>query len=272
MKRNNCILLIVVGILWLGGCAGGQTPQKHFYFVQMTDIHFGDKDHYQRAKACIDEINALPMPVDCVVVTGDIMMENLTDANAVAQAKGVMAGLKVPVWYLPGNHDIDPKNLGPTVAAYENAFGPLCSKAEYDGVVFLMVYTEPIRQGFDVPGLDVYAWVEKELDKAGGKPVIILDHSPSIDDFYKGKFHDVWKADAKEKWHHIIESHKNIKAVIAGHFHRDEFHWIGNVPLHICPPVASYFGMIPSYRIYEYTDGKIGYRTEYPKVKDKVQQ
>lgn len=265
--RRYAYILFVAAAIWLGGCSSGQAPQKHFYFVQMTDTHFGDKDHAQRARACIDEINVLPMPVDCVVVTGDIMMENLTDANAVAQAKGTMKALKAPVYYLPGNHDIEPKNLAATVAAYQAAFGPLCSKAEYDGVVFLMVYTEPIRQGFEVPGLDVYAWVEKELDAAKGKPVIIFHHSPSIDDFYKGKFHDSWKQDAREKWHHIIESHRNVKAVITGHFHRDEFHWIGDVPLYICPPVASYFGMIPSYRIYEYTDGKIGYRTEYPKMK-----
>jgi 3',5'-cyclic-AMP phosphodiesterase len=269
MKRNTCILLIVVGVVWLGGCASKQQA-THFYFVQMTDLHLGDRDHAQRAAACIDEINALPMKIDCVVVTGDMTMDNILRDDVADEARRVLGAIKAPVSFLPGNHDIDPNNLSATVAAYQRTFGPACSMVEHEGVVFLFVYTEPIRQGFDVPGLNIYEWVERELDAAKGKPVIIFHHSPSMDDFYKGRFHDVWKAQARERWHGIVESHKNVKAVIAGHFHRDEFHWIGDVPLYICPPVASYFGMVPSYRIYEYTDGKIGYRTEYPRMKAKA--
>jgi 3',5'-cyclic AMP phosphodiesterase CpdA len=265
MKRIACILLII-GALWLGGCASRQ-PAAHFYFVQMTDTHFGDKDHAQRAAMCIDEINTLPMPIECVVVTGDITMDKTLDPNVTAEAKAVIGRAKPPVYYLPGNHDIDPKNLPATVSAYEKSFGPLCSKAEYQGAVFLLVYTEPLRSGFDVEGLDVYKWAEGEIIAAGSKPVIIFHHSPSMDDFYKGKFRDNWKTDARARWHKLIESHANVKAVIAGHFHRDEFHWIGDTPLYICPPVAGYFGMTPSYRIYEYTNGKLGYRTEYPRLK-----
>jgi hypothetical protein len=270
MKRYLNFVFIGLCVLCLNGCASSHAAPKHFYFVQMTDIHFGDKDHAQRARLCIDEINALPMSVKCVVVTGDLVSDNITDPNVVSEALSVTRNLRAATHYLPGNHDIDPGKLPVTVAAYEKAFGPLCSKAEYDGVLFLFVYTEPIRQGFSVPGLDVYDWVEKEIALAGSKPIIIFHHSPSVDDFYKGRFHDSWNPDARKRWHQIIESHRNIKAVITGHFHRDEFHWIGDVPLYSCPAVASYFGMVPAYRIYEYSDGKIGYRTEYPRVKAKA--
>jgi Icc protein len=268
MKRNTYILLIVVGMLWLGGCAGPQPVATHFYFVQLTDPHFGLPDSAERAARCILEINTLPMPIECMVVTGDITMDNILDADTVGQARRLPARVSMPVHWLPGNHDIDPNNLPATVAAYEKYFGPLCSKAEYHGVVFLFVYTEPLRRGFKVEGLDVLKWTEEQIEAAKGKPVIIFHHSPSIDDFYKGKFHDSWKADAKARWHKLIKSHRNVKAVIAGHFHRDEFHWIGDTPLYICPPIASLFDMsVVSYRIYEYTDGKLGYRTEYPRPK-----
>jgi UDP-2,3-diacylglucosamine pyrophosphatase LpxH len=60
----------------------------------------------------------------------------------------------------------------------------------------------------------------------------------------------------------LINSY-NVKAVIAGHFHRDELHWLENVPLYVSSPVAGYWGRQATFRIYEYSNGKIGYRTQY---------
>jgi 3',5'-cyclic-AMP phosphodiesterase len=269
VKRRSLVLSIAaIAIVWLGGGCASTQPTTHFYFVQLSDPHFGLPDSVERAGRCVSEINTLPMPIECVVVTGDITMDKILDADTVGQARKLSSRVSVPVHWLPGNHDIDPNDLPATVAAYEKYFGPLCSKAEYHGVVFLFVYTEPLRRGFAVRGLDVLKWTEEQIEAAGGKPVIIFHHSPSVDDFYKGRFHDSWKAESKARWHKLIESHRNVKAVIAGHFHRDEFHWIGDTPLYICPPVASLFNMsVVSYRIYEYTDGKLGYRTEYPSRK-----
>jgi predicted Fe-Mo cluster-binding NifX family protein len=31
----------------------------------------------------------------------------------------------------------------------------------------------------------------------------------------------------------------------------------------VCPPVANYFGRQSTFRIYEYKNGKVGYRTQY---------
>jgi hypothetical protein len=266
--KHRVLLAVVLVIIWtcLGGCAPAGGAGTHFYFVQLSDPHFGLPDSAERAARCVAEINTLPMPIECAVITGDITMDKILDANTVAAAHAVFDKLNCPVHWLAGNHDIDPKNLAATVAAYESGFGPLCSRAEYEGVVFLFVYTEPLRQGFDVQGLDVYQWTEAQVNAAGNKPIIIFHHAPSVDDFYKGKFHDSWKAQARKRWQTLIRSHKNIKAVIAGHFHRDEFHWIGDTPVYICPPIASLFDMsVISYRIYEYTDGRVAYRTEYPR-------
>lgn len=269
MARKIFVILAVTAVLWsAGGCGGPRVAGTHFYFVQITDPHFGLSDTPERVQRCVEEIKSLPMPMECIVVTGDITMDAILDPNVTGLAKEMIGEAGLPVHWLPGNHDINPKNLPATIAAYTENFGPLCSRAEYKGVVFLMVYTEPLRGEFVVDGFDVYEWTQRELKAAGRKPVIIFHHSPSIDDFYKGKFHDSWKAEGRARWHRLIESHKNIKAVIAGHFHRDEFHWIGEVPQFVCPPAASLFGMsVVSYRIYEYTDGKVGYRTEYPRKK-----
>ncbi len=52
-------------------------------------------------------------------------------------------------------------------------------------------------------------------------------------------------------------------AAIAGHFHRDEFHDLGGVPLLVAAPVSGRFGRQTSFRIYEYDSGRLTYRTWY---------
>ena len=63
-------------------------------------------------------------------------------------------------------------------------------------------------------------------------------------------------------WEKLVNTH-NVKAVIAGHFHRDEFHWLGHVPLYVSGPVANFWNRNATFRLYEYRNGQIGYRTQY---------
>ena len=106
--------------------------------------------------------------------------------------------------------------------------------------------------------------LEKYLKKSNGKPVIVFHHAPSVDDFYNNKLHTSWEKEIRGKWVKVINAY-NVKAVIAGHFHRDEHHWLGNVPLYVSSSIAGYRGRQASFRIYEYSKGKIGYRTQYIK-------
>lgn len=251
---------LVLVWLWLGVEAGAAT--SHFYFVQITDTHFGQAQHETYVRQAIEEINNLPLPIACVLHTGDIATDNLDDGKTASLATQVMSLARAPVHYTPGNHDILPKRLDATLAAYTNHFGPLATRHEYHGVVFLGVYTEPLDRGFTVPGYDPLAWLARELDAAGDRPVIIYHHIPVADDFYKNKMHPGWPAESRAAWEKTI-NRPNVVAVLSGHFHRAELHWIGNVPEYVGAPTAGYWNRQPSYRIYEYRDGKLGYRTRH---------
>lgn len=255
------LAIIFVGLTCVSAYAEDKT-ENHFYFVQITDTHFGDKNHLKKAKKIVKEINKLPMKIRFVVHTGDITMDKIEDKEVVDDSLKVLNKLKVPIHYVPGNNDIIPNRLEATTKAYIDTFGELISMAEYQHVVFLFVYTEPLRKSFSIQGYDPLKQIEAHLKKSNGKPVIIFHHAPCVSDFYKNTFHDTWDTMNKEKWIKLINSY-NVKAVIAGHFHRDEQHWLGKVPLYVTPPVSGYFGRQPSFRIFEYTNGRIGYRTQY---------
>ncbi len=237
-------------------------PATHFYFVQITDTHLGTYDHKQRLERIIEGINKLPMPIEFVVVTGDLFADNILTPGLAEESRELFERADPPVHYLPGNHDIDPRDLDNTVGAYREHFGELYTSAEYKNVRCLFLYTEPLRRTFAWPGVDPLEWLDQQLSLAPGQPTLVFHHAPSTDDFYKGRYHDNWNPKNREKWTALVNS-ANVKAVVTGHFHRPELHWAGDVPVYVSTAVASYWKRSPTYRIYEYRDGKLGYITEY---------
>jgi alkaline phosphatase D len=258
------LVLLTVLAPAAGGAASSGPPSGavHFYFVQITDTHFGDRDHLERTRRLVDQINRLPYEIACVVHTGDVFADSITDETIVAQGLAVLGRLKAPVHILPGNHDVLPGRLTQTFSAFARRIGPPIQKAEYHGVVFLCAYTEPAALGFTAPGYDPLQALEAALASAAGRPVIVFHHRPAVEDFYENVSHTGWGDAARRRLESLLLAH-NIKAVVTGHFHRDELHWLEGIPVFSAPPVAGYWGRQASFRLYEYRDGRLGYRTIY---------
>ena len=254
--------LALIAVLLLAARRGVADDTNAFWFVQISDTHFGVVEHEARTRRVVDEINHLPMKIKFVLHTGDVFADNILKTQVVCAATSTLARLTVPIHILPGNHDILPKDLTNTLAVYTRAIGPLCSSVEYGGVRFLLLDTEPLREGFSIEGYDPLAWLKRELRDAGRKPVIVCTHAASDEDFYGNKVHPGWPAAVHAEWTRLINS-GNVRAVLTGHFHRDELHWEGNIPVFVCAPVAGFFGRQGSYRIYEYRGGRLSYDTCY---------
>jgi 3',5'-cyclic AMP phosphodiesterase CpdA len=276
MKKNHwlcakllfvCVVSIMV-LLYSGGhiptISGAQSASNQFYFAQITDTHVGQMgmDNEERTRQVIQAINNLPLKIQFVVHTGDITMEKLEDTPTVNDAIALFKLLKPPIHYIPGNHDILRQKHDLTMQAYRNHFGELITQQTYSGVVCLFIYTEPLAKDFSVSSYNTLDELEKRLKLSAGKPIIVFHQSPSVEDFYGNQMHPGWREDIRERWIALLNKYE-VKGVIAGHFHRDEFHWLGNVPLYVSASVAGYWGRQATFRIYEYKDGKIGYRTQY---------
>jgi len=262
---NRLMKATALGIILvsLGSCIHvivKSEPEAQFYFVQITDTHLGDANHYARVEKIIEEINGLPMDIKCVVHTGDVTSDNITQDSVVTKGLAVLSKLVAPIHYVAGNHDILDNDLEATRDQFEKYFGPLISVREYDGVQFITLFTEPIARGYSLDGYDPLSELENIL--SNNKPSIVFHHSPSPDDFYSNSMHDSWEKEGQQKWVELLNKY-NVKAVMAGHFHRDELHWLGDIPLYVSAPVGSWWGRQPTYRIFEYRNGKLSYRTRY---------
>lgn len=252
--------LLIGVVLFTGVTASIWAKDVHFYFAQITDTHIGAADYYPKLQHVVDSLNENSLQPEFVAVTGDVTNDKIDDPNNAEIDRGaaLFKSLKMPVYFLPGNHDVTTWRIDTMVKAFNDKFGPVPNKAECHGVVLLFFFVEPYINDYKVEGYDPLGWLEKELKAAKGKPIILFQHNPFVGDFYLNQMHDNGVDELRERWAKLLNSY-NVKAVITGHFHRDELHWIDNIPLFVGEPVIQ----TSAYRVYEYNNGKIGYRTVY---------
>ena len=115
--RNS---LVVVFIVLLSCCALAQSPPKsgeeQITIAQLSDTHLGEKRAPHAAenlRHAVEMIN--DRHPDAVILSGDIG-ENPREWE---EAKSILAGLKAPLYYAPGNHDVHTND----VERYRKEFG-----------------------------------------------------------------------------------------------------------------------------------------------------
>ena len=257
--------LIAAVFLLLASCAG-LAPSRAgegdaFYFVQITDTHFGARGYLENIEKTVARINDLPQDIAFVVHTGDIMNDNITDPAVVAQGLAALAKLEVPIYYCAGNHDISAWLPEEEKAAYLNNFGDLVHCHDHGQVRFIFAFTMPLEIGTEVAGYNPLMEVEALLKEAAGRPAIILLHNPPLSKRLNPE-DSLWRREAGRAWNDLLARY-NVRAVLAGHLHSDELYWMGDTPLYIAPSVHNHGGrsQTPHFRVYSYEAGRLSYWT-----------
>lgn len=238
------------------------TFAQDFYFVQITDTHLAYKDHDRITDSIVKSINQLPFDVKFVVHTGDIFQNNLHEKKARKSFKSIKEQIQTPLYVVPGNHDLLPDQYKKHRKLYVKHVAPLNQIVEVEGVQMILYYSIPLADTL-LPDLsEQKAWIENVLDSLKHEPKIVFHHQPSVKDFYLNADHDSWPETMRIYWEKLVNTYQ-VNAIVTGHFHRDELHWLGNVPLYVAPSIAGFWGRQASYRIYHYQDGHLSYKTVY---------
>ena len=165
----------------------------------------------------IERINFHSPTIDLIIASGDLT-NNGTIEEYIALSK-ILDSANSPVLLIPGNHD-NRENLR-KVFSYHNYIpnhGNISYLIENYPIKFIGIDTS--IQG--MPGGEVsneqIKWLDKTLKKLVNFPVIIFMHHPP---FKTG----IWWMDAiglkgVKKFENVISKYSNIKAVLAGHLHR----------------------------------------------------
>lgn len=247
------------------------TPDRPglLYFAQITDTHQGRYTHQWRFDQAIDAINHSSVPIACVLHTGDFASNGLQKEETASAIAERLRRINPPLLTVPGNHDILARSRAARAGTqnFLTHFGPLAQRFETNGVVFLSLYTEPLRGHKPDLGVeyDPIQWLRENLRASGNKPVIVATHTPSGADFYNGAPQPGWPDEERERWVNTL-AEGNVIAVLCGHYHRDEIHWDERgIPTYVASSIAGFWGRQGSYRLYEFDPktNRLGYRTIY---------
>jgi hypothetical protein len=251
-RRDFMQLMGVGGVVFasgLAGCAAGAapagpaapvqgagasppppTPGEDFFFVQLSDTHWGFKGPpnphadvtLEHAVATINAADAQP---DFVVFTGDLT-HTTDDASErrdrMARFREIVSVLKVKdLRFLPGEHDAGPDHGD----AFRQAFGETHYSFDHKGAHFIAL--DNVSAGA-VIGAEQLQWLANDLARVPpAAPIIVLAHRPLFDLYPDWDWMTKDGAQAIE----ALSQRDNV-TVFYGHIHQELHRTTGKIAHH----------------------------------------
>ena len=222
-------------------------------FVQVSDLMFSanDEKSVDNFKDLVSDINK-QKKVNFVVFTGKNIAK--PDKKNLEGFLDNAKKLNKPYYVVLGNKDVNKqKDLSKAeymqIVQKENRAHKKIETPNYifekNGLIFIVVdgSKEVIPSPIGYYKADTLKWLDEQLNLYKNKNVVILQHFPIVPPAKKeGRY--TYKADEYLK---LLNNHKNVKAVIAGHFGVNNEQSVQGI-LHIAT------GNAPSYRIIDILD------------------
>lgn len=219
---------------------------KDLRFAQVTDVRYSSTNENSALNNFVKEINK-DKSINFVVFTGD----NIAKPNADELKKFLMVikKIKTPVYIVIGDKDVNKrkdlskKQYIKTVKRKLNRFGYDNSNYTFEkaGMMFIVADGSkdviPSTAGYYKD--NVIKWIDANLTLNSKKNVIILQHFPIVPPAEKESYY-TFKADS---YLEMLSKHKNVKAVIAGHFGVNKEQTVNGVT-HISTAPLPYYRVI----------------------------
>jgi len=213
------------------GAAMTMEDRDDFYFVQLSDSHWGYKgpanpDAAVTLPKAVAAVNALAVPPDFIVFTGDLT--HTTDdpgerRRRMAEFKAIVADLKVKnVRFMPGEHDAS-LDFG---AAFREHFGATHYTFDHKGVHFIAL--DNVSDPGARIGAEQLAWLKADLATRGRQaPIVVLTHRPLFDLAPKWD----WATRDGAQVIEMLMPFANV-TVFYGHIHQEHHHRTAHIAHH----------------------------------------
>lgn len=270
MKLPGLILraLLVSSLLTasLAAQEGGST-----FFVQLADTQFGaftgDRDFAQETvnfEFVVGNINRLRPAF--VVICGDLV-NRVGDPAQIAEYERVLAMIdpSVPVYSVPGNHDVGNEPTPATLEAWRDRFGPDYYSFERGGIYGIVLDSSLIAAPDNAPAAAAAqeAWLGDELGKAQASDageIVVFQHHPWFlaDPEEPDQYFNV-PLPQRRRYLDMLGA-AGVHYVFAGHYHRNAYGTDGDLEMITSGPVGRPLGDDPSgMRIVRVLDDGLGH-------------
>ncbi|MBA5606809.1 metallophosphoesterase [Duganella sp. FT3S] len=215
----------------LYGKAWAQQGSEDFYFVQLSDSHWGyrgpaNPEAQHTLREAVAAVNALPRKPEFIVFTGDLTHSTDDPAERrkrMGEFKQIVAGLAVQrIHFLPGEHDAS-LDQG---AAFQELFGPTHYSFDHKGVHFIAL------DNVSDPGARIgeaqLAWLKADLAaRRPDAPIVVLTHRPLFD--LEPKWD--WATRDGAQAVALLMPYPNV-TVFYGHIHQEHHRMTGHIAHH----------------------------------------
>lgn len=201
------------------------------YFVQISDTHLGPTPGHAKhgiiavpaLQRLVDRLNHLPKQPDFVIHTGDIT-DNPSPAASV-QAKEILSKLRVPIYYVRGNHDSasdikDYMDWGP-MEDLSSEKDRLIYRFEVKGFRFLVLDTQgpPESQPQGLLSAEQVKLLREETTSAG-PPLVVFLHHPILPMDSQWMDANMLVMNGDEVHEALLEARNRLRGVFFGHIHQ----------------------------------------------------
>lgn len=210
---------------------------RPFILAQISDPHLGEPPiggvkPKKALREVLAAIEALPNPVDAILVSGDLAEHAAPKEYALAAE--LIGGLGVPFHVLPGNKD--------DRAAMRAAFG---LPGEADAPIDYAADLGPLRLvvvDSTIPGEDrgdftpaQLEWLDATLAAAPEQPTIVAMHQPPLVTGMVDWDGVIMRPADRAALAAVIGRHPQVRAIVGGHLHRIAASSLAGRPVVVAP-------------------------------------
>ena len=250
----SAMLVLAIG-LYLTGCATS-SDSKPFFFIHMTDPQFGmftENEDFARETELFTQAvaHANRLEPAFLVITGD-MIHRPRDPKQTAEVTRILDGLNegIPVYLLPGNHDVGGTPTHDSMDWYRSTFGPdrfvfTLGRTAFVGINSCILHTPDEVGDLAEAQRD---WLERTLAELRTRQpthLILFQHHPlflhqadEADEYFN------LPSDMRQDYLELYSQH-GVTAVLAGHYHRDSHGTNGPLEMIVTGPVGMPLGDDP---------------------------
>ncbi len=218
----------------LSGCAslGGAGEGDDFYFVQLSDAHWGfqgpkvNPDARGTLPKAVAAVNALAVKPDFIVFTGDLTHttdDPLERRKRMSEFRDIVARLEVrDIRFMPGEHDASLDHG----KAFIELFGPTHYTFDHKDVHFIVLdnVSDPAAR----IGAEQLGWLAADLAKQPKEArIVVFTHRPLFDLAPQWDWATRDGASAVE----LLMPFPNV-TVFYGHIHQENHHRTGHIAHH----------------------------------------
>src|SRR5208337_1758445 len=225
-------VVFVSGLGSFGNLAHAVSGEEDFFFVQLSDPHWGftdpkvNPDSTGTLKKAVAAVNSLELQPDFIMFTGDLTHTTDDDKERrkrLAGFRDIVSDLKVKsVRFMPGEHDAS-LDEG---AAFKEFFGETHYTFDHKGVHFIVL--DNVSDPGSKIGEAQLQWLSDDLKKIDkDSRIVILTHRPLFDLAPDWDWHTRDGAKAIE----LLMPYSSV-TVFYGHIHQENHHMTGHIDHH----------------------------------------